>query len=141
MFNRRFPRQKDFLLKCKISLFRSWSDGKYLTWKIHQWPYYSDLGFHICMMAVQCTKQTVEYNSCVLRGKPLNWIFPLEDFVWCEYFEHVCQYLRIFLGNKIKLKQMSFDIFQIKIKYWLNIIENTSSCDRNVGEVLKGPFL
>ena len=73
------PRQRTFLLKRKILLFRSWSDGKYLTWKIHQWPYYSDLGFHICYAHISNSG----IQSLCFEERKLSKL----DFLWRVLFD------------------------------------------------------
>ena len=91
------PRQKTFLLKCKIFLFRSRSDRKYLAWKIHQWPYYSDLGFHICCAHIS---NSSEIHPCVLRKNFQNWIF-FEGFCLMWILWTCLQRLRnVFRGRK-----------------------------------------
>ena len=91
------PRQKTFLLKCKIFLFRSRSDRKYLAWKIHQWPYYSDLGFHICCAHIS---NSSKIQSLCFEGKTFKIGFSLKGFVWCEYCEHVCKDWEMFFGEE-----------------------------------------
>ena len=92
------PRQKTFLLKCKIFLFRSRSDRKYLAWKIHQ----VTLLFGFRFLYLLCTHIKQQWNTIlVFWGENFqNWIF-FEGFCLMWILWTCLQRLRnVFRGRK-----------------------------------------